>query len=244
MRQKYYERENYSEEENEIDLLDLVFMVIRRWKVIVLMIIPTVALGFFFAMTRPSVYQADTTLIVSSGMQSVGLESSDIALNQKLVVTYSEIAKSRDILTRVISKYDLVESPTALGNRISVRPVKDTELIKLTYSCNDPKLAEAVTNELANEFIKKVGQVMKVRNVSVVEKAIEPLHPLSKKRGIILLASIALGGMLGVGVAFLIEFLHKKVRKSSDIEKILGRQMLGMIPEIEIANKGEKSHES
>lgn len=244
MRQKYYEKEKYYEEENEIDLLDLIFMVIRRWKVIVLMIIPTVALGFFFAMTRPSVYQADTTLIVSSGMQSVGLESSDIALNQKLVVTYSEIAKSRDILTRVISKYDLVESPAALGNRISVRPVKDTELIKLTYSCNDPKLAEAVTNELANEFIKKVGQVMKVRNVSVVEKAIEPISPLPKKRGIILLASIVLGGMLGAGVAFLIEFLHKKVRKSSDMEKILGVQMLGMIPEIEIANKGEESHES
>ena len=244
MRQQLYEQEKYYEDENEIDLLDLIFMVIRRWKVIVLMIIPTVVLGFFFAMTRPSVYQADTTLIVSSGMQSVGLESSDIALNQKLVVTYSEIAKSRDILTRVISKYDLVESPAALGNRISVRPVKDTELIKLTYSCNDPKLAEAVTNELANEFIKKIGQVMKVRNVSVVEKAIEPILPLPKKRGIILLASIILGGILGVGVAFLIEFLHKKVRKSLDIEKILGVQMLGMIPEIEIVNKGEESHES
>lgn len=240
MRQKYYEEEN----ENEIDLLDLIFMLIRRWKVMALMIIPTVALGFFFAMTRPSVYQADTTLIVSSGMQSVGLESSDIALNQKLVVTYSEIAKSRDILTRVISKYDLVESPVSLGERISVIPIKDTELIKLAYSCNDPKLAEAVTNELANEFIKKVGQIMKVRNVSVVEKAIEPISPLPKKRGIILLVSIILGGMLGAGVALLIEFLHKKIRKSSDMEKILGVQMLGMIPEIEIANKGEESHES
>lgn len=244
MRQQLYEQEKYYEEENEIDLLDFIFMVIRRWKVIVLMLIPTVALGFFFAITRPSLYQADTTLIVSSGMQSVGLESSDIALNQKLVVTYSEIAKSRDILTRVINKYDLEESFASLGKRISVIPIKDTELIKLTYSCNDPKLAEAVTNELANEFIKKVGQVMKVRNVSVIEKAIEPISPLPKKRGIILLASIILGGMLGAGVALLIEFLHKKVRKSSDMEKILGVQMLGIIPEIEIANKGEESHES
>ena len=244
MRQEYYEEKRYfQEEENEIDLLDLIFMVIRRWKVIVLMIIPTVALGFFFAMTRPSVYQADTTLIVSSGMQSVGLESSDIVLNQKLVVTYSEIAKSRDILTRVISKYDLIESPTALGKRISVRPVKDTELIKLTYSCNDPKLAEAVTNELANEFIKKVGQVMKVRNVSVVEKAIEPRSPLPKGRGKILLVSIILGGMLGAGVALLIEFLHKKVRKSSDMEKILGVQMLGMIPEIDFNEKAGEQDE-
>lgn len=244
MRQKNYEEEIDFEEEKEIDLLDFIFVIIRRWKVIVLMMIPAVILGLFFAMTKPSVYQADTTLIVASGMQSVGLESSDIALNQKLVVTYSEIAKSRDILTRVISKYDLEESPVSLGKRISVIPIKDTELIKLTYSCNDSKLAEAITNELANEFIKKVGQVMKVRNVSVVERAIEPLHPLPKKRGVIVLSFIILGGILGIVITFIIEFLHKKLRKSSEIEKILGVQMLGMIPEVEIANKGEESHES
>ena len=245
MREKYYQEERYFDEhEDEIDLVDLIFMFIRRWKVIVLITIPVVILGFFFASTRPSVYKADTTLIVSSGMQTVGLENSDIAMNQKLVVTYSEIAKSRDVLRRVISKYDLQESPETLANKISVSPVSDTELIKLTYACHDPKLAEAVTNELAEEFIKKVGQVMRVRNVSVVERAIEPSHPLPKRRGIILLASVILGGVLGMGVAFLIEFLHKKLRKSSDIEKILGVQMLGMIPEIEIADKGEENHES
>lgn len=244
MRQKSYEEERYYEEDNdEIDLVDLIFMLIRRWKVIVLMMIPTIILGFIFAITRPSVYEANTTLIVSSGMAGIGLNNSDISLNQKLVVTYSEIAKSRDILTRVISKYDLPETPEVLGKKISIGIVKDTELIKLAYSCNDPKLAEAVTNELANEFIKKVGQVMKVRNVSVVEKAIEPLQPLPKKRGIILLASIIFGGMLGIGVATLIEFLHKKLRKSSDMEKILGVEMLGMIPEIDFDEKAGEQDE-
>ena len=142
----------------------------------------------------------------------MGLDNNDVALNQKLVVTYSEIAKSRDILRRVISKYDLQETPEVLAKKISISVVKDTELIKLAYSCNDSKLSQAVTNELAEEFIKKVGQVMRIRNVSVVEKAIEPLQPLPKKRIIILLASIVLGGIFGVGGAFLIEALHKKLR--------------------------------
>ena len=127
MKEKYYEEEKYFDEhEDEIDLLDLVFMFIRRWKVIVLLMIPVIILGFLFASTRPSVYKADTTLIVSSGMQSVGLDNNDVALNQKLVVTYSEIAKSRDVLRRVISKYDLQESPEALAKKISVSVIKDT----------------------------------------------------------------------------------------------------------------------
>ena len=244
MREKYYDEKKYFEEDEDvIDLADIIFMIIRRWKVVVLLMIPVVILGFFIASTRPSVYQADTTLIVSSGMQSVGLDNNDVALNQKLVVTYSEIAKSRDILRRVISKYDLQETPEVLAKKISISVVKDTELIKLAYSCNDSKLSQAVTNELAEEFIKKVGQVMRIRNVSVVEKAIEPLQPLPKKRIIILLASIVLGGIFGVGGAFIIEALHKKLRKSSDIEKILGVQMLGMIPEIDFNEKAGEQDE-
>ena len=66
------------------------------------------------------------------------------------------------------------------------------------------------------------------------------MQPLPKKRAIILLASIILGGCLGVAMAFLIEALHKKVRKSSDIEKILGVEMLGMIPEIDMEKGSEE----
>lgn len=229
-KRKYEDFDNYYEEDDEIDLADLLFMVIRRWKIIVLITIPIIIAGFFVASTRPSIYKADTTLIVSNGQTS--LDNSDVTLNQKLVVTYSEIAKSRDVLKRLIIKYDLPESVPQLSNAINVSIVKDTELIKLAYTCGDPKLAEAVTNELANEFIQKVGQVMRVRNVSVVEKAVEPTHPLPKKRGIILVASVILGLMMGSGVALLIEGLHKKVRKSSDMKKIIGADMLGMIPEI------------
>ena len=57
------------------------------------------------------------------------------------------------------------------------------------------------------------------------------------------MTSLVLGLALGTGMAFIIESIHKKLRKSSDIEKILKSQMLGMIPEIEIADKGEESHE-
>lgn len=241
-RRKYEDFDDYYEED-EIDLADLFFMLIRRWKVIVLVTIPIVMAGFFVASTRPNIYRADTTLIVSSGMQSTGLDNSDISLNQKLVVTYSEIAKSRDILKRVITKYDLPENLQQLSNAIKISVVKDTELIKLSYTCGDPKLAEAVTNEVANEFIQKIGQVMRIRNVAIVERAQEPTQPLPKKRAIILLASVILGGCLGVAAAFLIEALHKKLRKSSDMEKILGVEMLGMIPEVKMNEGKEEADE-
>ena len=81
-----------------------------------------VILGVIFAITRPTVYQAETTLIVSNNMSSVSLDSSDISLSQRLVITYSEIAKNKSILNKVINKYDLKETyQLLLKNGVKLR---------------------------------------------------------------------------------------------------------------------------
>lgn len=182
-RKKKYEDydEEFENDEDEIDLADLIFTLIRRWKLIVLTAIPVVILGVIFAITRPTVYQAETTLIVSNNMSSVSLDSSDISLSQRLVITYSEIAKNKSILNKVINKYDLKETTEQLAKLVTITPVDSTELISLTYKNSDPQLAAMVTNEIANEFMDKVVQVMRVRNVNIVEKAQVPVQPLPKR---------------------------------------------------------------
>ena len=239
----YVHNQGYNHEifnEDEIDLMDLIFIMIRRWKLIGLTMIPIIILGVVFSVTRPSIYKADTTLMVSSGMSSIGLDNSDISLNQKLVITYSEVAKSRSILKKIISKYDLDTTLDNLASSISISPVSDTEIIKLSYKNTDPQLAAAVTNEFAKEFMNKVVEVMNIRNVKVVEPAEVPTHPLPKKRVIILAAFVILGGMIGLALAFIVESVHKKLRKPTDIEKILGAPMIGMIPVLK--DKKEKDN--
>jgi len=216
-------------DEDEIDLMDLLFIIIRRWKLIVLTMIPIVILGIIFSITRPSIYEADTTLMVSA-ISDTGINNSDISLNQKLVITYSEVAKSRSILKRVINKYDLNTTTENLGNSISISPVSDTEIIKLSYKNTDPQLAAAVTNEFAKEFMNKVVEIMNSRNLKIIEPAEVPIHPLPGKRLIILVTFVILGGMIGLALAFIVESVHKKLRKPMDIEKILGVPMIGMIP--------------
>ena len=246
-RKRRYEdyEEEFENDDEEIDLADLIFTLIRRWKLIVLTAIPVVILGVIFAATRPTVYQAETTLIVSNNMSSVALDSTDITLSQRLVITYSEIAKNKSVLRKVKTKFDLQESVEALAKLVTISPVDSTELISLTYKNSDPQLAAMVTNEIANEFMDKVVQVMRVRNVSVVEKAQVPVQPLPKKRLLILFASVVLGLAAGTGMAFVMEFLHKKLRKPSEIQSSLGAPMIGMIPDLEdvITQKGEDSNE-
>ena len=241
MRRHYDEREEYydDEESGGLGIVDLIFALLRRWKVIVLITIPIVIAGFFMASTRPTVYRSETTLMVSAG-NGLSVDGSDIGEGQKFITTYIQLAKSRDIMERVIAKYDLAETPGSLAAKVTVSPVANTDFLKLSYKSGERGLTTAVTNEIANEFIFKISQVLKVRNISVIERASEASQ-MPKNRGIIIIASFILGMVLGTGVASVIELVHRKLRKSSDIEKILKAEMLGMIPEIEIKKEGENN---
>ncbi|MGL5355554.1 MAG: YveK family protein [Cetobacterium sp.] len=244
MRKKedFYEDDFYEDEE-ELDLMDLFFTIMRRWKLITLIAIPVFSLGAFFASTRPTVYKAEMTMMVSSSRNFTesSLDGGQLSLNQKLATTYAEIAKSRAIAKSVIRKFDLNMSEKGLQNSVTITPVEDTELLQLTYQNGDPAMAAAVVNEISNEFMLKVREVMNFQNIKVVEAAEVPKEALPKKRGLILAISFVLAVMLGAMTAFVVEFFFCKLRKPKDIQKILGASMLGMVPDfsLDLVNDGK-----
>jgi capsular polysaccharide biosynthesis protein len=244
LKRRKQEEEFYEEidgNEDEIELMDLVFILIRSWKLIILTALPVIILGLTFAMTRPNIYSAEATLMVSSGqIYSINnLDNAEISKNQKLVSSYTEIARSKSIMRNVIKKLDLEEEPETIARLVKVTPVEDTEFIKISYRDGNPQRAALLTNEVAGEFISKIKKVMSFENLKIIEKAEVPRNPLPKKRALILAISIVLGGMLGVFVAFIKEFLHSKLRKPEDIEKIMGCSVLANIPDFNIEKIGE-----
>ena len=233
-KKKEYEEEVYFEDndDDEIELMDLVFILLRNWKLIVMTAVPVLVLGVVFAMTRPDVYKAKSTLMVSSGAvyTTTNLDNSEISRNQKLVTSYTAIAKSRTILRSVINKLDLDMSLDQVGNLIKVTPVEDTEFIEISYTDSSAQRSAMLVNEVSNLFMARIRDVMKIENLKIVEKARVPEKAESKKRSIIIAVSLILGIMLGVFVTFLLEFLHSKLRKPEDMEKILGCSALANIP--------------
>lgn len=239
-KEEFYEEEFY-EEESELDLIDLIHILLRRWKLISLIGIPIFIGGVIFAFTRPTVYKGEITLMVSNGKNYsvVSIDGSEITTNQKLVTTYAEVAKSKLLMKRLITKYDLESTPENLSREINVNPIEDTELIKINYIDKDKQMAAAVANEIGNEFVQRIKEIMNFQNLKIVERAEIPEEPLPNKRKLILVVSGVLGLLGGVFTGFLVEFLHSKLRKPKDIESILKCPMLGMIPEFNLEEKGE-----
>ena len=220
----------------EISLREL-FFILRKWIALILVlfiIAVAVAGGVSYFILEPE-YQTFTTLMVGKPKDYQAenkIEYNDLMLNQKLVSTYGEIVKSGVVTNKVIENLDLDLSYNAFRNKVSVNLVKDTEIIRIQVTDNDPVLAANIANETANVFMDSVKSIMKVENVQVIDKAQTPSSPIKPRPILNMAIAGVLALMSGVFLAFLIEYLDNTIKTADDVEKYLELPVLGAIPKL------------
>jgi capsular polysaccharide biosynthesis protein len=68
--------------------------------------------------------------------------------------------------------------------------------------------------------------------LGLVSEAIAPRLPSSPRRGYMALASVVAGLVVGLGLAFFLEYLNRRVRGIHDIEDFVGVKVLATIPRV------------
>ena len=168
----------------DIDLKEL-FMIFWNKKIqIILFIILFAIIGGIYTIgfIKP-MYTASTTLVLatSSGENTQdatnSITTTDVTLNSKLVSTYSELVKSKKVLRKVISNLNIDVKEESLRKNITVSSVKDTELIEITVSNEEPIYATQIANEIANVFSEEVNDIYNINNIHVVDTAEIPKEP-------------------------------------------------------------------
>ena len=220
----------------EINLKDLFSYFLKKTPIILFVTLLFLTVGIIYTMfIKTPLYKGDTTLILVKQDSNYGQESSsqtqsDILLNQKLVTTYSELIKSKRVLNQVISILELDCTNSELSQKISVSSVKDTEIIKISVSDEEPKDASRIANTLADVFKYEVMDIYDLQNVTIIDKAEvqdEPYNIEVVKSAVIF---FALGFMLSVGVIFVIYYFDTSIKSSEEIENRLGVPVIGNVP--------------
>ncbi|NLY39795.1 MAG: capsular biosynthesis protein [Firmicutes bacterium] len=222
------------EQEQELDLLALWQVFVKRWKLIVL--IPLLALlisAFISLFILTPQYEASTTLMVIKPPETGQIVYQDIQVSRQLVATYREIARSRRVLEGVVDNLSLPYGTGKLREKVDVVAVRDTEIITINVTDPDPALAAAIANEVADAFMKEVVAIMKVENVSLIDQAAQPGAPVSPRVPLNLAVALVIGAMAGVGAAFLLEYLDRSVKDPDEVQKLLEIPVLGIIPYME-----------
>ena len=226
-------------EDEEIDLLDYLFVIRRnKWIIIIVTLLSIVisVVASFYLITP--MYEASASLIVSKRATAMldgsgQIQIQDVETDRMLAETYAKIVKSRRVLDRVISKLDLKTSAAELANKIQVTPEGNTEIIKISVKDKDPVEAAKITNEVANSFVDNIIELMKVDNVSIIDKANVPSAPVSPKKDLNIAVGGTAGFILSILLVFLKEALDRTIKSEDDIKNHLGLPILGIIPELE-----------
>lgn len=221
----------------EIEIKEYFYIIWRKKWLIVLIIVFSIAIsGVFSFFVLESEYETFTTLMLrkpNSGMrygEAIGYD--DVLLNQRLVFTYGEIAKSRAVSNEVINNLGLNLTADQLRKKVKVSLVEDTEIIKIVVNDSDPEFATRIANETAEVFIKNVVSMMMIENVQVIDKAELPTNPIKPRPILNMAIAGVLGVMISVFLVLLLEYIDNTIKTPSDVEKYLDLPVIGMIPKI------------
>jgi len=222
----------------EISLREILDLLQENWKMII--IITMVLVGFTAAGTLlliDKTYNSSTTLIVGrpEGYSStVSDTANELRINQQLVGTYSEIAKSKSVMTQVNSALNLGLSDGELANMITISTVNNTELIKISVTSEDPVEAATIANKTAEIFMTDVAELMKINNLQIVDEAVVNSSPVGPNLKLNLAIAFLLGMMLSVGIVFVKEALNTTVKTVDQLKHLAGDvSIIGIIPECE-----------
>jgi capsular exopolysaccharide synthesis family protein len=140
---------------------------------------------------------------------------------------------SRPVAEAVDKKLDLRTSPEYLLAGLSAEPVEDTQFVEVSYTGSDPEETRRIVNAFGEVFEEKVSKLSPdsdTLTVTVWERATWPGTPISPNPGRNGLLALIVGGMLGIGLAFLLEFLDERWRSPQDAEQATGVPSLGVLP--------------
>lgn len=218
----------------EIDLKELWNYFVSKIYILIIFIITCMLIGnvYLLCFQKP-LYKSTTSLVlVSESNNNQSITQNDVILNNNLVTTYSEIIKSRNILSKVISNLKLNISVEQLSSSITVTSVTNTQLIKITVSDENNSMASKVANEIAKVFSKEITNIYKIQNISIVDKAVISDNPYNInpiKQNVVY---FIIGLILGCGIIFVMFYFDTSIKDSKTIEEKLNLTVLGVVPKV------------
>ncbi len=216
-----------------IDLKDLFDYYKSKMGVVILFITLVGILGCLYGLfIQKPMYKSSTSIIlISEAKDNSQLTYNDVSVNQNLVSTYSEIIKSKRVLSQVINNLNLNYTYGALSNNIEVSSVTGTQIIKITVTDENSKTAMKVANEIGKVFAKEIPELYNISNVNILdtaEQATEASNINIVKQSII---SLFIGLIFGLGIVFVMYYFDRTVKKASQIEDKLKLPVLATIRE-------------
>ena len=225
----------------EINIKELLTYIKEKlWIVGIVLVLSITTSIIYTQVIKKPIYKSSTTYVLISDSSNEGITTTEVTLNEKLIATYKEIIKSRNILEKVIKKLELDMTTQELAKNISVEQVSTSSMIKITVSNNDPNTAQKIAETIGYEFSKEIESLYKISNLGLVDKALVPsvASNSSNAKEMIMINGGALA--LSVMIIFMLFYFDNTVKDSEQVQEKTNLPVLGSVPLVSKKSTNEK----
>ena len=179
----------------------------------------------------PKVYSATSTLIVVQNGNAASFDAIQAA--QVTARTYSDIVSAPAIAAAVAHQIGGGATTASVGSAVSVSPVTETQLLRITADDRSPLRAQRLANIYASVVIQYTHRSLGATagaTVALASGATRPTTPARPKPSLYVLVAAILGAFVGVGGAFLLERLDTRLRTADEVRERFSETILARMP--------------
>lgn len=193
------------------------FRVLRqRRSLLIMAVLVAGMLGVLFYLTTSRIYRADASLLVlQTGSEVWNPSMTAMATGQSMIPTYERLLSSAVVLDGAIKilenkpasvRVDFASAPKArqgdvLSENLSVKTIRRTNLIDISYRSKDPRAAEAVVSAVIESylaFMKQNHRDISTQIVTILDKERKEIEKQLKDKQTVLLQVKRRVGDLGL----------------------------------------------
>ncbi|EKQ56955.1 MULTISPECIES: Wzz/FepE/Etk N-terminal domain-containing protein [unclassified Clostridium] len=219
-------------EEMDVKVQDILMVLKNRWKIILVttfvITLSTALISFF--LLKP-VYEVNAKVFIGKEQTNdPNYNNNDVQMYQKLLKTYSELIKTKDLIENAIYKNNFDVGYSDVINNLEVNPSADTQILEISYKNKDKNLSKDILVAVIDEFINNSKELIPNGTVKIVESPELPENPVSPNKVKNIAISFVAGLMLGCAIALLKEYMDDTLKSKEQTEKLLELPVIGMIP--------------
>ena len=210
----------------------------RRWISIVVIALATLAAATAVTFSVTPQYTATTRMFFAVAGADSG---SDLAQGsnfaEKQLISYAQVATSPLVLDGVISELGLPLTAGQLAAQVTATAPTDTVILEISAEDPNPEQSARIANSTAQKLSDVASGLSPERQdgtqsvrATILTPAQVPLSPSSPQVVRNLAAGLALGLLLGIGVAIVRRLLDTKVRTELDVRNVTDSSILGVVP--------------
>lgn len=223
-----------SAEAVELNIVQILKLLLRRWRVIVLctLLLAGAAFGASRYLMVPK-YEASVLFYVNnlSFAEDDRISGSDMDASKSLVQTYMVILSTRQTLDQVIRQATVDLTADQVEEMLSAEAVEQTELLKVTVTGTDAATVGRLAQAIGTVFPERVGQIITGSYTSLAEPARMPTKPSSPNVTRNTVSGGLSGFVLGCSLVLLQAMFDVVLRREKDLAELLDYPLLARVPE-------------